>query len=146
MSALPDLIASELKAHGWSMRELERATREAAEVLFERGIGPDERGVSVSTLSNMADSSRNVEPDLRTLRLLSMALKRPLRVFIDAMGYTIDQYEALSDPRKRILAMVEAAPVDTLRLIDRLIALSSEDKKAVEAFMGYVEGNGKGRE
>lgn len=146
MSALPDLIQSELESHGWSLRELERATREAAEVLFEQGIGPDERGVSISTLSNMADATRRVEPDLRTLRLLGMALKRPLRVFQLAMGYNPDQYEALSDPRKRTLAMVEAVPADTLRLIDRLIALSKEDKKALGAFMRYLEEKETGRE
>lgn len=140
MSALPDLLRDELERKGWSLRELERSSRESAEILSEQLGMPIERGISISTLSNMGDPARQVEPDLKTLRLLGMALKRPLRIFLLAMGYDPDSYEALSDPRKRTLAMIEAAPDDTLRLIDRLLELSPEHKQAVAAFMDYLSG------
>ncbi len=139
--SLPDLILDELNKRGWSLRELSRRIDEHVDALDASGI--DGKGLSLSALSKLTDSSASVEPDLRSLRLLSMAFGRPLRVFLTALGYDPDASEALGEPRKRTLAAVEGAPDATVALIDRVIALRPEQKDALAAFLSYLEQGGK---
>ncbi len=139
--SLPDLILDELNKRGWSLRELSRRIDEHVDALDASGVKGN--GLSLSALSKLTDSSASVEPDLRSLRLLSMAFGRPLRVFLIALGYDPDASEALGEPRKRTLAAVEGAPDATAALLDRVIALRPEQKDALAAFLSYLEQGGK---
>jgi len=136
---LPDIIAAELARRGWSMREL---TRRAEEVVDElRAIGVDTRGkgLSISTVSKWMDRNDDREPDLITLRILSMAFEVPMSTLIRSLKYDVDSYQALSEPRQRTLAMIQAAPDELLPLIDRLVELSPQHRDGVMAYISMLE-------
>lgn len=136
---LPDIIRSELDRRGWSMRELTRRAAEVVEELSAIGIESRGQGVSISTISKWADRNDDREPDLKTLRILSIAIERPMSELIRSLKYDIGSTQALTDPRKRTLAMIEAAPDELLPLIDRLVELSPEHRDGVMAYIAMLE-------
>lgn len=142
------LIRSELDKRGWSMRELARATSEAAERLAElgvanirgqRGSNREDKGLSASMISLMLMEETDLSPS--SLRLLSIALDIPLRRILKSLGYDPDAGASqLTDRTARIESVLEAA--HSLELVERVVGLSQEDQRAVEAFMRYLaEGN-----
>lgn len=139
------LIRSELDKRGWSMRELARATQEAAERLAElgvanirgqRGARREDRGLSASMISLMLLDETDLSPS--SLRLLSVALDIPLRQILKSLGYDVDAGASrLVDRKARIVSVLEAA--HSLELVERVVALSQEDQRAVEAFLRYLQ-------
>lgn len=138
------LIRSELDKRGWSLRELSRATQEAAEQLAELGIAnirgqrgnkKEDGGLSASMISLMLLNETDL--GLPSLRLLSIALDTPLRQYIKALGFDPDAGASqLTDRRARIESVLEAA--HSIELVERVVGLSREDQRAVEAFMRYL--------
>lgn len=136
---LPDIITGELDRRGWSMRELQRRAEEVVDELKAIGIDTRGKGLSISTISKLMDRNDDREPDLSTLRILSQAIDVPMRVLLESLKYDIGSTQALTDPRKRTLAMIQAAPDELLPLIDRLIELSPAHRDGVLAYIGMLE-------
>jgi len=136
---LPDIIAGELNRRGWSMRELQRRAEEVVEELNAIGVDTRGKGLSISTISKLMDRNDDREPDLGTVRILSMAIEVPISTLLRSLMYDVDSYQALTDPRKRTLAMIEAAPDEVLTLIDRLVELSPQHRQGVMAYIAMLE-------
>lgn len=143
-NTLAEILRDELERRGWSLRELSRATQEAAERLSELGISTtkgvkgesrEDRGLSPAMLSILM--TKEVDPNLHSLRLLSMALNVPLRRLLKALGFDPDAGPAaLADRKARIASILEA--VVSLDLVEQVMRLPHEDQRAVSAFIQFL--------
>lgn len=143
-TVLADILRDELERRGWSLRDLSRATQEAAERLSELGIcttkgvkgeAREDRGLSPAMLSILM--TKEVDPNLHSLRLLSIALNVPMRRFLLALGFDPDAGPAaLVDRRSRIASILEAAV--SLDLVEQVMSLPHEDQRAVSAFIQFL--------
>lgn len=131
-NALPGLILEARKdKKGWSLRDLEAATRE---------LSPDDDGVTINVLSFW---ERGVvrNPTLPSLALVGQALEIPLWKMITALGFDLGlgQQPANDERTARVQRLLAAASDDDLTRISRLLGLNETERVTIDVTLDALE-------
>lgn len=117
MSGIAQLLRDELKARGWTQKEL-----------------ADKTGLTQAAISKIM-STPDMTPELKTLALFAAALGISMRRLIEACGFPVEASSNPGTTEEQIRAITSAVPELRALFLDLVNRLTPEDRDAMVVYL-----------